>query len=898
VRDEAIRIARVTLQRERSVMPSEQRRTPIPRNEGNEIPSRFPKVRCGRLPWGILCLLALLAALRSPSAEGQIFDRLRQGAEEALDRTTVLQRLLEEPPGITTSIRDAHTEVPFLDDHDPSRMALMAALPRTEENAFYAPPGLYEMEALSYCIHAGTYGPTGGDGYALAPLRGDLAPVLESLMRSSVDHPELSQDEIQSLIWALQSRAPLGELSPELQGVARTLLEPAQLEQVSEGVVDRASEALMEEALDRVPSPVRRVAEVQADLRELLRRGADFQELEAVAVLTGIPSPAEQVRAVPRGRWSYHPGGYFIRFDPEGYTLTRVQAYVPEIYQWARDRKGRLEAVEGPRGLEMIFEYGRGLSSERDDLAQLTGVRLARWGKIRGEWAVDGWVFVGNDLSGRPPGGTIGEADWDARRQSARDLRRQIRDVISWARGSDAGRPGRDLTDLSHLRKGLLEAQGTLPREVLIHLGNAWQYALCLEAGGCPGPRAGRAQLPEEARAEPTLHGPAVRSYLDLIPPAPGTPLFREGGGTRIDAGGNVAAPGNTGSQRLLQSGRSPKDKVDLAMKAMSVFLALADVLGSSGLGSAAYNALGMFGLPVGHLGLSTMMAGAMISEVVGMWSDATDALAGDTGDGGGGGEAGGSGGSSGGEGGSGGGEGGGGGDQGGSGGDEGGGAEGPGGDPSSHDPPSDLEGWEDTRSDGQDYQETPPSNPPPHPTPPPSGSEVSSGRAEAYELFSGSLLGTLYHMQSLMDSELRQEAARRAGDLEWARTQAELALEHQRAAALGMLELAGALENLLDLAEAEGVLESAYADAESLAGIQERLRSEGWSEEEMRMAALLRITPGEMEVLREYMVAQDPEVMSGELGEAARLWAREMRTAGILWMALLPPEPSLTPSP
>jgi hypothetical protein len=40
---------------------------------------------------------------------------------------------------------------------------------------------------------------------------------------------------------------------------------------------------------------------------------------------------------VPRGRWSSHPDGYFIRFFPSGYNKTKVQVYVPEPRAIARD---------------------------------------------------------------------------------------------------------------------------------------------------------------------------------------------------------------------------------------------------------------------------------------------------------------------------------------------------------------------------------------------------------------------------------------------------------------------------------------------------------------------------------------------------------------------------------
>lgn len=825
----------------------------------------------------------------APPAHAQIFDRLRQKAEEALDEASVLQRLLEKPPGVTTSIRDAHTEVPFLDGHNPTSSALMAALPRDAENAFFAPPGLYEMQDLSFCIQAGTYGPTGGDGYALAPLQGELAPVLRTLVRRWVDHPEISQSDLQSLIWALQARTPINELPLELQAVASALLDPGQMDRLSEDVVDRAREEFMAEAMDRVPESVRRVAEVEAELRDLLRSGADFEELEAAAVLVGAPSPEELVREVPTLRWNYHPDGYFIRFDPEDYTLTRVQAYVPEAYRLLRDGEGRIVEVAGPRGIRLTLGYADGEAGGRENVGLLRRARLLRGGALQGSWEGEAWTFVGNDLGGGALEGVMTEAEWQARREKAREVREQTRDVMTSASGSDRSRPGRDLADLAHLRTALSEARGRVPEAFLTHLANAWQHALCVEAGGCPGPRAAALWIPEEAWGPGEMHGPAVHSGIRFYEPVPGAPLYQSGGGGNMGSGGNVAAPGNTGSQRLLQSGKSPKDKANLAMKALGVFLALADVLGSSGLGSAAYNALGAFGLPVGHLGLPMMMAGGMISQVMDVWTTATDALAGDTGSGGAGGDEGG----------------GSGGDEGGGSGDSGGGAGGDPGDPgdptdpgdpggTGNDPsdPNSPEGWEETRSDGQDYEDTPPPSPPPNPSPPPPGNDdVSQERSEAYEGFVNSLIETLYYTQGLTDSQMRQEAACQAGDMEWAQQQADLAEHYQDQAGIGMMEVAAGLEQLLAVADAEGVLESSYAYEEEFAGVQERLRTQGWKGEEMSVADALRITPGEMEELRQYLISQDPEVMAGELGEAAELWAKEVRTAGILWLALPAPD-------
>jgi hypothetical protein len=74
-----------------------------------------------------------------------------------------------------------------------------------------------------------------------------------------------------------------------------------------------------------------RVFQAEGRLRQLFARAdTPYAEFERVAVLLGDPDPDAASRDVPRGRWSYHPGGYFIRFFPRGYNRTRIQVHVPE----------------------------------------------------------------------------------------------------------------------------------------------------------------------------------------------------------------------------------------------------------------------------------------------------------------------------------------------------------------------------------------------------------------------------------------------------------------------------------------------------------------------------------------------------------------------------------------
>ena len=61
-----------------------------------------------------------------------------------------------------------------------------------------------------------------------------------------------------------------------------------------------------------------------------------------MAVLDGDWVPEDQIEAVPEDRWSYHPGGYYLRYLPHSYQDTVLEVYVPAAYTVTRDDKGRI----------------------------------------------------------------------------------------------------------------------------------------------------------------------------------------------------------------------------------------------------------------------------------------------------------------------------------------------------------------------------------------------------------------------------------------------------------------------------------------------------------------------------------------------------------------------------
>lgn len=241
-----------------------------------------------------------------------------------------LDSLLQEEPPITTSFRDTRNEIVLPDDFALQPVTPLTSLPRSARGGFLLSPGFYEAELQSYCLHAGTHGPSHGQGYLWAPLKGPREPVIQHILQNSVQHPDIDQHEIQSLIWSILARAPISELSPSIQRVASQLLTPEEIADLNGGALGVIPPEALNAITANLPAPVRQVLEAENQLRQLFSQAtADFTALEQIAVLAGDP-PAGSGPEVPLGRWSQHPGGFYVRYFPSGYSRTRVQVYVPE----------------------------------------------------------------------------------------------------------------------------------------------------------------------------------------------------------------------------------------------------------------------------------------------------------------------------------------------------------------------------------------------------------------------------------------------------------------------------------------------------------------------------------------------------------------------------------------
>jgi len=276
----------------------------------------------------VATIAALVAAASAGSAQlGGI-----GGLGDKLKKKVGIENVLGGRPPITTSLEDARWADASKDGFTPREASRsLMTLQRTPNGGFVLQPGYYVFQSQSYCLKAGTHGPGGGDGYLYAPPKGPAEDAVMTIVRNSVNRPEIPQSRIQQLLWAIIARAKFEDLSTELKATASQLLTPRQLASLNRSALDVLQGNALTNALGGVPAPLRQIAEAEARLRQMLTTpGASFAEMERIAVLSGNAPLGEGSRAVPSGRWSNHPDGYFVRYIPSGYSSTRIELWVPQ----------------------------------------------------------------------------------------------------------------------------------------------------------------------------------------------------------------------------------------------------------------------------------------------------------------------------------------------------------------------------------------------------------------------------------------------------------------------------------------------------------------------------------------------------------------------------------------
>jgi YD repeat-containing protein len=526
---------------------------------------RLPTSRFGNTL--VLCASMLAAAILLPNGcSAGLLDNLSGSLPSIGDFT-------KEKPTITTSLKDAVTEVTFLDDFNPTDFAPMTRLTRGPNNGFILDrPGLFELDAQSYCLHAGAYAPGKGEGYVYAPISGPRADVIRRIAQQSVVHPEIDQHDVQTLIWAILARTKISDMSGDMRKAASALLTEKDITELNGGALGKIPDALMDKLMGKVSDAMRPIFQAESKIRDMLTTStSSFDELEKVAVLVGDPEPGEGSREIPEGRWSYSPDGYFVRYSPSGYSQTLIQLYVPEAFAVERDSQNRITAISDARGNRIETEYDDQIAPvavSGDPGVKACAFRSIRFVNVRYigpefmKRSLAKWENVGWTLVGMPSGkGTVQSpterfsdlakryADMDKLNDQVLGLAKTV-DKLTGNKGDRQKNAnvidlGSYVVALTSALSGKTEGQGDWASNHAYMAQKAWQAELCAFLGGCS-----TVAMSGTTVASANLMG--LLAFGSDDDPCAGSP--RPGKGKEFDPSGQAAMPGNTDRQRLLQS--------------------------------------------------------------------------------------------------------------------------------------------------------------------------------------------------------------------------------------------------------------------------------------------------------------------------------------------------------
>ncbi len=408
-----------------------------------------------------------------------------------------VSQLLSGQDAVSTSLANAVTGIPFLNDYQPFIVAPLEAGSRGAGGGFDVPAGSYVFEARSYCLHAGKYFAVGGSGYLYAPLKGSKAQIIRTILERSAVHLEVPQHDVQLLIWAILARVRTSDLSPQLQADAAKLLLPSQILLLNSSAIGVVPEGQFGTLLAKIPDSLQPVVQTENSMRGLLASNATYEAMERVAV----PQSPQHRTTLSPVRWSFAPQGYFVWYIPHGFSWTTTFVDVPGAVLMTQDSLGRVTLLKDRQGDSVIISYVDSSSGARvagDSQVEFYRIRSLRfaWQQTKGgktslqsqTWPANEWVLVGVPNGKGRVSSRVGSTSGQELYNSAGSLRDQFLNLLRTVHGDSQTLPS--LVALGELRGAMQSiSSGQQVRSAAIHRElsfpfAAWESAFARSVGG------------------------------------------------------------------------------------------------------------------------------------------------------------------------------------------------------------------------------------------------------------------------------------------------------------------------------------------------------------------------------------------------------------------------------
>ena len=164
-------------------------------------------------------------------------------------------------------------------------------------------------------------------------------------------------------------------------------------------------------------------------------------------------------------------------------------------------------------------------------------------------------------------------------------------------------------------------------------------------------------------------------------------------------------------------------------------------------------------------------------------------------------------------------------------------------------------------------------------------GPGLSQARADAVNALTEAFLDIIAYGNAALISLDRYGGAAAAGDLTWSAQQASAVIYYRGKVGQAMLDAADAVDDFAQVLENEEGSPLIITAAEVQA-YQDRLRTQGWTAEEIQTAYEFGLTDAQIEALRQDILAQDPAQLAGDLLQKLREAAQALREAGATLVA------------
>jgi hypothetical protein len=439
---------------------------------------------------------------------------------------------------ITSSIRSAYPDGSYILGPGPQGSETTKPFPEPVDGVFTLNPGRYSGVMRSYCLHAGTYSPRGGDGFLIAPLEGSRATMIRGILNRSSLFSQIAQSDVQSLIWGIEAGVRFSDFPLAFQARVSPLLSPSDLASLAIPI-DRI-------VLSLLPGPLRELAGFYEGFRsQLTDARSTFEQIERIAVLTGDAPLGPNSRELKSDSWTLIPGGLYAKAKSSSYSKTELEVIVPQPYRVKRDQLGRINFLDLGDGFTVETSY-QGVAGviEGPNTQRLPTWKFAKM-TVRGpvvgqEYSTinRGFVVQSEAMTfGKPiqflPALLTAQTVLAARQHGLSRVSRKQQDVTDWLNfvkytkdwwdevserkefQERATKPLneetiRDLTDLTHYREGIQSAlSGGGANWLIDHQmreNNALRYASCVIAGECPPPGATGQPEPQQ-RFRPSDYG-------------------------------------------------------------------------------------------------------------------------------------------------------------------------------------------------------------------------------------------------------------------------------------------------------------------------------------------------------------------------------------------------------